>query len=145
MNIITFSYPQTINVSSKNKIENTFEKKYNITECLMCNNGNIISQSVNPKNDDIIKVTTIKKPKNSLGNLEYKTVQNFSPDGSFSSVRLVDNKIVSGYVFKPYEKLFSNKFSKGLKGLFEKISWNILNNKNGCERTFLIKLINKIK
>ena len=75
---------------------------------------------------------------------EFRSIQTIEKDNTFTLTRTIDNIIVNGYEFRPYEKLYANKYAKGIKGFIQKMVWKIANDKNGCERKVLRNIAGKI-
>jgi len=98
--------------------------------------GKKITQNIYKNYEYSIKETTINKTNKPV----YKNIQKINKDGFYSSVRVMDEKIIGGYISEPLK----NKKLTGFKGFLEKITWNIANKKNGCERPFFNKISGKI-
>lgn len=97
--------------------------------------GKKFTQNIYKKNNYSIKediITQANKP-------VYKTIQKQDNDGFYSSTRLIDEKIVGGYVVEPKKR----NLLTGFKGFAEKIIWSLANKSNGCERPFFNKLAGK--
>lgn len=97
---------------------------------------NRYKQTIYETSDGFIKENIVYKPNGKI----YKNIQKIYKDGFYSSTRVVDDKIIEGYVLEPLK----NKKLTGFKGFLEKIVWNIANKSNGCERPFFNKISGKI-
>ena len=145
---IGFIYPKNISEKVKSNIySNNLPEYYIESESFLTENGKKITQTISESKDRFIKTTTIQKidekGKYVLSN-EYKNVQSLSKNGCFISSRLVNNILVDGYEFKPNAKLYTNKYTKGIKGFIQKLFWSIANDKNGCERKYLKNISGKV-
>ena len=110
----------------------------NKTDIYRFDNKNLIyyKQTIDEVNGGYIKENLVYIPNKTV----YKNIQKSYTNGNFSSTRLKDGVIIDSYYYenKPAKKL------TGFKGFLEKIAWNVVNKKNGCERPFFNKIAGKI-
>ena len=150
---IGFSYPKNVVENSKSSIySNNLPNYYIESQSFYTKDGKKITQTINESKDKFIKTTTVQKyDKNHSYDFskKFRSIQTIEKDNTFRLTRTIDDIIVNGHEFKPYEKLYTNKYAKSIKGFIQKMAWKIANDKNGCERKIFRnisgKIINKIR